>query len=112
MLAAAAFLDLGIDGARDDVTSGKLHALGIVLLHEAFAELVAKNAALAPHRLRDQNPLHARRPHHSSGVELHKLHVFQVCPGIVGKRHSVSGVLPRVRGNGPCFADSSGRNHD
>src|SRR5437763_17176716 len=57
MLTAAPFADVRIDGASNNVASGKFHALGIVLFHEALAVFIAKNAAFAPHRLSNQNSL-------------------------------------------------------
>src|SRR5438270_57516 len=51
MFAATAFAHFGVDGAGYNVTGGKLHALGIILLHETLAFFVAKNAAFTAHGL-------------------------------------------------------------
>ena len=54
MFGSSSFADFGIDGACDHVAGRKLHALGIVLLHEPLAVLVGQNATFAAHRLGDQ----------------------------------------------------------
>src|SRR6266536_5845031 len=74
MFSSTSFADFGIDGASDHVAGRKLHALGIVLLHEPLAVLVGQDSALAAHGFGDQYPLYPRRPDHSSGMELDKLH--------------------------------------
>src|SRR5689334_15210268 len=112
MLGAAAFADFGVDGARDDVASGEFHALRIIFLHEALAELVTKDAAIAAYRFGDKNSLHARRPDHSGWMELDKFHVHQFGACFVGESHAVSGVLPGVGGDFPGFADASGGDDD
>ena len=68
---AAAFVDLGLLGARDDVAAGQLHHVGRVLLHEALAGGVEQVGALAAGALGNQHAgaLQGRR------VELHHLHV-------------------------------------
>src|SRR6266567_3004477 len=48
---SSSFADFGIDGTSDHVAGRKLHALGIVLLHEPLAVLVGQDSALAAHRL-------------------------------------------------------------
>ena len=91
---AAALAHLGIDRACHHVAGGQIQLFRIVLLHESLAQVVAKNASLAANRLGDQNSLHARRPHHTGGMKLHKFHIHQLSPGAVGERHSVAGVFP------------------
>ena len=51
---AAALVDLGLLGARDDVARGQLHLVGRVLLHEALALRVVEVRALAARALGDQ----------------------------------------------------------
>ena len=41
VFSAASFADFGINGACNHITCGKLHARGIVLLHEALAIFIA-----------------------------------------------------------------------
>ena len=54
MLGAAPFGDLRVVGERDAVARRELEPLGVVALHEALAESVPQDPALAAHRLRDQ----------------------------------------------------------
>ena len=112
MRSAAAFLHFGVDRARHHVARGKLHALRIVLLHEALAVLVAKDAALAAHRFGDQKSLHSGRPDHSGGMELHEFHVQQFGARFVRERHAVAGALPGIRSDLPGFSDAAGGDHD
>ena len=109
---AAPFFHFRVNRARHHVARGKLHALGIVLLHEALAILVAQDSAFAAHRFGDQNSLHSRRPDHSGGMELHEFHVEQFGAGFVGERHAVAGALPRIRSDLPGFSDAAGGDHD
>ena len=51
---AAALVDLGLLGARDDVARGELHLVRRVLLHEALALGVVEVRALAAGALGDQ----------------------------------------------------------
>ena len=109
---AAAFLHFRVDRARHHVARGKLHALRIVLLHEALAIFVAQDAAFAAHRFGDENSLHSRRPDHSRGMELHEFHVEQFGAGFVRERHAVAGALPGIRSDLPGFSDAAGGDHD
>src|SRR5262249_33982563 len=67
--------------------------------HESFTIPVAQHTALAAHSFRNQNAAHAWWPNHSSGMELHKLHVHQRCTGIVGERMAIACIFPAVAGN-------------
>src|SRR5258708_34561680 len=40
-------------------------------------------------------------------MKLHKFHVHQFSPGVVGERHPVAGVLPRIGSNLPRLANPS-----
>src|SRR5439155_16264580 len=51
---ATSFADFGINCARDNIACGKLHALRIVLLHEALAVLIGQDSALASHGFGDE----------------------------------------------------------
>src|SRR5439155_5172067 len=44
----------------------------------------------------DQNSHHARRPNHSGGMKLDKLHVDQFCARFVGQDNTVAGGFPTV----------------
>ena len=73
---AAARVDLGLLGARDDVARGELHRVRRVRLHEALALAVDQVRALAAAALGQQDPGRVERRR----VELHELHVLQRQP--------------------------------
>src|SRR5213594_3518471 len=104
----AAFLDLGVNGSCNDVARGKFHALGVVLFHEAFARLVAQDAAFSANCFRDENALHAGRPDHSRGMELNEFHIHQLRPRFISKGHPVAGVFPRIGSDAPRLPNSAG----
>ena len=85
-LEAAAFLELGGHGAGDDVARAQLHLVGDVSLEETLAVLIEKVAALAAHRLRDQDA----REGQASGMELDHLHVLQPDARSICERHTVA----------------------
>ena len=93
---AAAFAHFRVNGTRHYIARGELHSLRIIFLHETLAQFVSQNSAFAAHRLGDEKSLHSRRPHHSSGMELHKFHIQQFGACAIGERHSVAGVFPRI----------------
>ena len=109
VLGAAALANFRVDGTGNHVARGKLHPLRVVALHETLAGFVAKNASFTAHRFGDENSLHAGRPNHSRGMELHKLHVHQLGARFISHRHAVAGVFPGIRSDGPGFADAAGR---
>src|SRR5438445_1465330 len=109
---AAAFFDFGVDGARNDVTRGEFHALGVVSFHEALAHFIAQDAAFAADGFGDKNALDAGRPDHSGGMELDEFHVHKLGAGFVSEGHAVAGVLPGVRSDAPGFADAAGGDDD
>src|ERR1041385_5807249 len=111
VFATAALANFGVNGARDNVTGGKLHALGIVLLHEALTVFVAKNSAFTAHSFRYQYPLDAGRPDHTRGMKLNKLHIEQLSSGVISKRHAVTCVLPGVRRDAIGLAITARRHH-
>ena len=84
------------DGAGDDVARGQLGAV-VVSGHEALAVGVAEEAALAAHRLRDEERLDAGQVERR-GVELHELHVHDLGARAVGDRDAVAGGDFCVRG--------------
>ncbi len=94
MFGAASFLDFRIDGAGNDVARRELHALGIVLLHEALAGFVAQDAAFPAHGFSNENPLNTGRPNHSRGMKLHEFHVHKLCARFVSESHAVARVFP------------------
>ena len=89
---AAALVDLGLLGARDDVARGELHLVGRVLLHEALAVGVEQVRALAARALGDQDAVLDERRR----VVLDHLHVHQRRAGAVGLRDPVAGADQRV----------------
>ena len=135
--AAPAGLDLGVDGAGHLVAGQQLGRTpvvvgvgvpavallgrgGVLLLehvrdvveHEPLALGVREDAAVAAHRLGDEDPLHRRRPHHARRVELQELHVDQRGARAEGERVAVAGVLPGVRRDLVALADAAGGQHD
>src|ERR1041385_6002378 len=112
VFATAALANFGVNGARDNVTGGKLHALGIVLLHEALTVFVAKNSAFTAHSFRYRYPLDAGRPDHTRGMKLNKLHIEQLSSGVISKRHAVTGVLPGVRRDAIGLANAACSHHN
>ena len=139
---AAAFLDLGVDGARDVVARRQLRRPAMVGLaalrqgvhpgprllvrggvlvaavlrqvapHEALAVGVAQDAALAAHGLGDEQAAHAGRMDHAGRVELHELHVDELGAGPPGQRVAVAGGLPGVGGDGEGAARAAGGEDD
>ena len=97
-----------IDGARDDVPAAQVELLRIVALHEALALGVSEDPALAPHRLGDEDPAHAGRPHHPGRMELHHFHVHQLRARLVGHRAAVAGAFPGVARHLVHFAPAAG----
>ena len=102
---AAALVDLGLLGARDDVARGELHLVRRVALHEALALGVQEVGALAACALRDQEALARER----GRVVLDHLHVHERGADPVGHRDPVAGADEGVRGRPPDLAVSAGR---
>ena len=90
---AAALVDLGLLGARDDVARGELHRVRRVALQEALALGVEEVGALAAAALGDQHPRRRERRR----MELHHLHVLQRDAGAQRHRHPVAGARVGVR---------------
>ena len=134
--AAAAGLDLGVDGAGHLVAGqqvrgatrrvvvleplvGFFFGLGVLPLedrgdvveHEALALGVLEHAAVAAHAFGDQDALHRQRPDHAGRVELDELHVDQARAGAHRQRVAVAGVLPGVRRHLERLADAAGGQH-
>ena len=96
------FLGLGVLGPEH---------VGHVVEHEPLALGVAQHAAVAAHRLGDQQPAHRGRPDHPGRVQLDELHVQQLGPGAQRQRVAVAGVLPRVGRDLVGLADAAGGQH-
>lgn len=62
----------------------------------------------APYGFRDQDALDAGRPNHAGGMELQKLHVYEVCPGVISQRMAISRVFPTVAADFVGPADTAG----
>ena len=101
---AAALVDLGLLGARDDVARGELHLVGRVLLHEALALGVVEVRALAAGALGDEDPVPGQR----GRVVLDHLHVHQRGADAVGLRDPVAGADERVGGRLEALAGAAG----
>src|SRR5262249_42311073 len=135
--AAAPFLDLADDRARDVVARQQLGRtarglvalrvapaflfvvrglrpvrLGDVVEHEPLAVLVAMDLARAPYPLVHDDPTDARRPDHAGWMELHELHVPQLGPRVVGESDAVPRVLPAIAGDAVRASDPARREHD
>ena len=102
---AAALVDLGLLGARDDVARRKLHLVGRVALHEALALGVQQVRALAAGALGDQEALAGQ----AGRVVLDHLHVHQRRADAVGHRDPVAGADQGVGGRLPDLAVAAGR---
>ncbi len=102
--AAAALTDLGVDGARDDVTGREVLHDRRVLLHEALAVLVAEDAALTAGALRQQD---AHAPD-ARRVELEELHVLERQAAAVAGRLAVTREGVRVGGHLEELAGAAG----
>src|SRR5215469_1672605 len=134
---ATPFPDLAHDASRDVITgeqfrrtAGVSIALGIapsfffavrslgaiifwnVVEHESAAALIEQHAAVDADALRHEYSLNARRPDHSGGMELYKLHVDQFCSSVVGQCMPVSRVFPAIACDFVSAPDSSGCYYD
>ena len=101
---AAALVDLGLLGARDDVAGGQLDLVGRVLLHEALALGVVEVRALAAGALGDEDPVARQR----GRVVLDHLHVHQRGADAVGLRDPVARADERVGGRLEALARAAG----
>ena len=100
--------DLLVDAAAHHVAAGEvLHGRGVAL-HEALPLPVHQEAALAAHRLGEEEAelVHAGR------VELEELHVLERQAAPVGDRHAVAGEGVRVAGDLEHLAEAAGREED
>src|SRR4051794_447413 len=105
---AAALVDLGLLGARDDVARGQLHLVGRVLLHEALALGVEQVGALAARALGDQEPV----LHQGGRVVLDHLHVHQRRADAVGLGDAVAGADQAVGRRLEALAGAAGGQDD
>ena len=81
--------------------------------HEALAEAVAEDAALAAGGLADQGAGRVLRLDDARGVELHQLGVAQPAAGLDGEPERVAGVLVAARGGAtPDAGVAAGREDD
>ena len=83
-----------VDGTGDDVAWGE-RAAGIAFAGEILALGIDQHAALAAHRLADEERARLRPGGRgivkTGGVELDELHVGDRCAGTPAKRHSITG---------------------
>lgn len=98
--AAAAFLDLLVHGAGNEVARRQVLQRRRIALHEALAIAIQQNRAFAAAALGQQ---HARAGH-AGGVELPELHVLQRDAGTRGHAQAVAGV---DEGVGRCREDAA-----
>ena len=103
--AAAAFLDLLVHRAADDVARREVLQVRRVALHEALAVAVQQDAALAAHAFGDQ--------HAGAGdagrVELPELHVLERHAGARRHAEAVAGVDERIGRRGEDAPGAAGR---
>ena len=86
----AVYLHLLVDGARHDVARSQRETL-VVLLHERLAVRQAQYAAVATHRLSDEERgVSLARMVERRGVELHELHVLHRALGTIYHRLAVA----------------------
>src|SRR6266478_2823621 len=80
------FIALGITPAFFFVV-GRLRfvVVGNEIEHKASAFLVREDSPVAAHTLGNENSGDTRRPHHSGGMKLHKLHVDQFRASLIPK---------------------------
>jgi hypothetical protein len=104
---AAAFLDLLVHRARDEVARRQVLQGRRIALHEAFAVRVDQDTALAAHALGDQDA----RAGHAGRVELPELHVLQRQAGACRHAQAVAGVDEGVGRRGEDTAGAAGGEH-
>ena len=81
-------LELGIDGAGDDVARREVAHL-VIVRHEGLAVAPTQDAALAADRFGDQERF-GLRVEEAGRVELHEFHVRERGAGAVRHRHAVA----------------------
>ena len=103
-------LELGVDGAGDDVARRQVLHL-VVALHEGRAVAQPQDAALAAQRLGDEERL-GRRVVEARRVELEELHVGDARADPIGHGDAVARRDVGVRGVEVDLAGAAGRQHD
>lgn len=98
---AATLLDLGVAGEGDPVAGREFEALGVVLVHEALAEAVREDAALAAGRLADEGARRVLGLDDARRVELHELGVAQAAARLDREPERVARVLVAPRRGAP-----------
>src|SRR6185437_11833133 len=83
-----------------------------VVEHETPTFFIAQDPTFATHAFGHENAANARRPDHAGGMELHKLHVHQRGPGMIGERLAIPRVLPAIASDFVRAADSAGGEHN
>jgi len=99
-------LQLGVDGPGDDVAGREVGHL-VVAGHEGVARQAAQHAALASHRLGDQERL-GLGVEQAGRMELHELHVRDGGAGPVRHRHAIARGHVGVRGVEIDLASAAG----
>ena len=100
-LRASAGQDLAVVRVGHAVPRGELEALRVVARHEALAERVPQDPALAADGLRYERARELLRPRHPRRVELHHLHVPQLAARAQREREAVAVVLVATGGAAP-----------
>ena len=67
-----------------------------IIKHKTPALTVPQDAAFSAHAFGDQDTRNARRPNHSSGMELHELHIHEVRARVVCQSVTITGILPTI----------------
>jgi hypothetical protein len=105
---AAPFADLQVNGPADDITRGQVFNVGGVALHKALAFVVDENAALAAHRLGDEDAQLVN----AGGVELEELHILNRQPAAHDDGRAVTGVSVGVGSHLPHAPVPAGSQDD
>ena len=100
--------DLQVDASADHVAAGEVLHRGGVALHEPLAGVVDEEAALAAHRLGEEEAQLV----HPGRMELEELHVLERQPAPIRDRHAVAGQGVRVRGDLEDLAVAAGGEED
>lgn len=103
------FLHFALDGAGDDVAGGEFEA-GVVVVHEASAEVIAEGGAGAAEGFGKEESLELGVGE-GGGVKLHELEVLGSGADAVGEGDAVGGGDARVGGGGVDFSAAASGEH-
>src|SRR5688500_2253726 len=78
-----------------------------VIKHESLTILIFKNATFTPDTFRHKNSLHTRWPYHSGWMKLNKLHVDEICSGMIGEGLSITCIFPTITCDLECSPNAT-----